>query len=161
MRVLIGESTDAPNDIVQTETLYLLETNLDDVSGEMIGYCTAQLLEAGALDVFTCGIQMKKNRPGVLLSVLCEPAESERLETIIFRETTTLGVRRSTVSRRKLPSRAASSPNDVGTHRRHRGDVAQWRKTLFAGIRSLSKNRRSEKTAARRRCRSGAEIVSN
>jgi uncharacterized protein (DUF111 family) len=88
--------------LVQTETLHLLETNLDDVSGETIGYCTSQLLEAGALDVFTSGIQMKKNRPGVLLSVLCHPVDSERLETIIFRETTTLGIRRSTISRRKL-----------------------------------------------------------
>ena len=103
LRVLIGESMGAPNDIVQTETLHLLETNLDDVSGETIGYCTAQLMEAGALDVFSVGVQMKKNRPGVLISVLCDPAMSDQLEAILFRETTTLGIRRSTVSRHRLP----------------------------------------------------------
>ena len=78
-----------------TETLCLLETNLDDVSGEVIGYCSTKLLESGALDVFTTSIQMKKNRPGVLLGVLCQPGDADRLETIIFRETGTLGVRRS------------------------------------------------------------------
>src|SRR5262245_33612553 len=88
---------------MQSETLCLLETNLDDTSGELIGYYATQLLEAGALDVFSHAIQMKKNRPGVMLGVLCQPMDADRLEAIIFRETTTLGVRRTIVSRRKLP----------------------------------------------------------
>ncbi|HEY2760297.1 MAG TPA: nickel pincer cofactor biosynthesis protein LarC [Pirellulales bacterium] len=87
---------------LETETLSLLETNLDDISGEIIGHCTGQLLAAGALDVFTTSIQMKKNRPGVLLSVLCQASDAAKLETILFQETTTLGVRRTTVSRSKL-----------------------------------------------------------
>ncbi len=100
LRILVGEMASG---VADAETLRLLETNLDDVSGEVIGYCSAKLLESGALDVFTTSIQMKKNRPGVLLGVLCQLGDAERLETIIFRETGTLGVRRSAVSRRKLP----------------------------------------------------------
>jgi hypothetical protein len=114
LRILIGQTSviaDAAADNVLSETLCLMETNLDDASGEVIGYCATQLLEAGALDVFTCGIAMKKNRPGVLLSVLCQPSDAQRMETIIFRETTTLGVRRVAVNRRKLPRR----PHQVNT----------------------------------------------
>jgi pyridinium-3,5-bisthiocarboxylic acid mononucleotide nickel chelatase len=85
-----------------TETLTLLETNLDDISGEVVGHCTAKLLLTGALDVFTTSIQMKKNRPGVMLSVLCQPSDAAKLETILFQETTTLGVRQTTVIRSKL-----------------------------------------------------------
>ncbi len=104
LRVVIGESTAAAgtSSAIQSETLCLLETNLDDVSGELVGYCMSQLFEAGALDVFTTAIQMKKNRPGVVLSVLCNPADADRLEGIVFRETMTLGIRRTTVDRRKL-----------------------------------------------------------
>ncbi len=105
LRVLIGKADGSEaksSTAVQTETLCLLETNLDDASGEVIGHCATLLMEAGALDVFTTAIQMKKNRPGVLLTVLCPPSDAERLEAIIFRETPTLGVRRMTVSRRKL-----------------------------------------------------------
>lgn len=87
------------------EQVCLLETNLDDLSGEMVGYCTDRLWEAGALDVSTAAIQMKKGRPGVRLSVLCRPADAETMEAILFEETTTLGIRRSTVHRRVLPRR--------------------------------------------------------
>jgi pyridinium-3,5-bisthiocarboxylic acid mononucleotide nickel chelatase len=109
LRVLIGDANEVADETagaVQTETLCLLETNLDDMSGELIGHCTSVLLEAGALDVFTTAIQMKKNRPGVLLSALCETDKAAQMESIIFRETTTLGVRRMMVSRRKLSRQA-------------------------------------------------------
>ena len=72
----------------------MLETNLDDISGELIGHAIARLWEAGALDVYTTPIQMKKQRPGVMLSVLSRPQEAEKLENVVLRETTTLGVRR-------------------------------------------------------------------
>jgi pyridinium-3,5-bisthiocarboxylic acid mononucleotide nickel chelatase len=113
LRLVVGESTaqSGKNSAIQSETLSLLETNLDDVSGELVGYCLAQLFEAGALDVFTTAIQMKKNRPGVVLSVLCHPADAERLESIVFRETTTLGIRRTTVDR----SRLQRTPHQVTT----------------------------------------------
>jgi len=80
----------------------VLETNLDDVSGEVVGHCTTRLLEAGALDVYTTAIQMKKNRPGVTITVLCHAPLVEKAERILFRETTTLGVRRWPASRHKL-----------------------------------------------------------
>jgi uncharacterized protein (TIGR00299 family) protein len=101
LRVLVGQSEagPAPTD----ETLWMVQTNLDDASGEVIGHCTALLWEAGALDVFCTGVQMKKNRPGQTLSVLCHGPNVERIEGILFRETTTLGVRRWAVQRRKLP----------------------------------------------------------
>ncbi|MGD0517845.1 MAG: nickel pincer cofactor biosynthesis protein LarC [Thermoguttaceae bacterium] len=101
LRILLGESV-AAGDYAQSEQIYRLETNLDDLSGELIGYCIERLWDAGALDVYTAAISMKKNRPGVLLSILCRPAEADRLEQIIFRETSTLGVRRSTVDRHVL-----------------------------------------------------------
>ena len=79
--------------------------NLDDVSGELVAHCTNMLAEAGALDVYTTAIQMKKNRPGVKLSVLCDAGVIKKLEKIIFRETSTLGVRRWPASRHKLERR--------------------------------------------------------
>jgi len=88
------------------EQVSVLETNLDDISGELVGYCTTRLLEAGALDVYATAIQMKKNRPGVKLSVLCKAADVEPLEAILFAETTTLGVRRWPVSRHVLARQA-------------------------------------------------------
>ncbi len=102
LRLIVGETVD---DSPGLDQVWVLETNLDDVSGELIGYCASRLWETGALDVYTTPIQMKKNRPGVILSVLCEAAEIEKIEAILFRETTTLGVRRWPVSRKKLDRR--------------------------------------------------------
>lgn len=98
LRLYLGQTSEA----VATDQVCLLETNLDDLSGELIGYCIACLWDAGALDVYTTAIQMKKHRPGVMLSVLCSAADANKMEAILFRETTTLGVRRSAVSRSKL-----------------------------------------------------------
>ncbi|MEX0866456.1 MAG: nickel pincer cofactor biosynthesis protein LarC [Pirellulales bacterium] len=100
LRVFLGEAT---GDAVHTsEPLWMVETNIDDASGETIAYAAEQLMAAGALDVTTVAIQMKKNRPGVLIQVLCQPAFVERAEAILFAETTTLGVRRWPVQRRSL-----------------------------------------------------------
>jgi uncharacterized protein (TIGR00299 family) protein len=90
------------------DLVWVVETNLDDVPGEVIGHTTTKLWEAGALDVYTTAIQMKKNRPGVILSVICPAALVAKVEKILFRETSTLGVRRWPVSRHKL-DRAAHS----------------------------------------------------
>ncbi len=99
LRLLLGESASA----AAGPQVCVLETNLDDSSGEWIGYCLGRLWDAGALDVYTTAIQMKKNRPGVKLSVLCRLADVEAMEAILFEETTTLGVRRWTAGRRVLP----------------------------------------------------------
>ena len=101
LRLLLGEAAEA-GDSAADEELCMLETNLDDISGELVGYCTTRLWELGALDVFTTAIGMKKNRPGVKLSVLCRTAEIEPIEAVLFTETTTLGVRRYTVRRHVL-----------------------------------------------------------
>lgn len=98
LRLFLGQAVEEE----AAEQVCVVETNLDDISGEMIGYCTTRLWEAGALDVYTTAIQMKKNRPGVKLSVLCRVGEVEPIETILFTETTTLGVRRWMVRRHVL-----------------------------------------------------------
>jgi len=102
LRLLVGTMADR----AEAETAWVLETNLDDISGQVIGYTTAQLCDAGALDVYTTAIQMKKNRPGVKISVLCRADDIERLEAILFAQTTTLGIRRWPVSRHVLERRA-------------------------------------------------------
>ncbi|HVM51061.1 MAG TPA: nickel pincer cofactor biosynthesis protein LarC [Candidatus Acidoferrum sp.] len=86
----------------ETDTIAVLEANLDDISAEVLGLFMEQALAAGALDVFHTAIQMKKNRPGVLLSLLCAAAEADRFTEMLLRETSTFGVRRYTAERRKL-----------------------------------------------------------
>ncbi len=101
LRLVLGEVVNADEDEV-----CMIETNLDDTSGEMIGYAGSRLWQAGALDVFTTAIQMKKNRPGVTLSVLCRTADAPAIEALLFRETSTLGVRRWPVARQLLSRQA-------------------------------------------------------
>lgn len=78
-----------------TEVIALLETQIDDIEAQTMGYLLDKLIDAGALDVFTTPLQMKKSRPGILLTVLCWPGAIDLCEEIIFLETPTLGVRRS------------------------------------------------------------------
>jgi len=86
----------------ETDRIAVLETNLDDVSGEALGQFVETALAAGALDVFHTPIQMKKSRPGVLLTVLCAEAEADKFSEMMLRETTAFGVRRTVAERRKL-----------------------------------------------------------
>ncbi len=86
----------------QPETVWMLETNIDDSTGETIGYTTEKLLEAGALDVFCVPIYMKKNRPAVMLSVLAKEEDCKKMEEIIFLNTSTIGIRRHQVMRSTL-----------------------------------------------------------
>ena len=86
----------------EVDTVIVLETNLDDVNPELLGNFIETALAAGALDVFHTPIQMKKNRPGVLLSVLSSCTHADRLTELMLRETTSFGVRRHTAERRKL-----------------------------------------------------------
>ena len=98
----------------ETDTVTRLETNLDDSSPEILGAAMDQLLAAGALDVWFTPIHMKKNRPGVMLSVLCEPTQTEPLADIIFRETTAFGLRTEQVVRLKLERRFETVPTEFG-----------------------------------------------
>jgi len=99
LRVLVGE-TDAAE--AASERLWMIETNLDDASPQIVGHVMDRVFEAGALDCYFTPVQMKKNRPGVLLSVLCSASEKERVMTLLFTETTTLGIRSYEVERRAL-----------------------------------------------------------
>ena len=90
--ITAGEGTRATH--VVNDTISVLEANLDDLNPQVFGYVMDRLLEAGALDVFATPVQMKKNRPGTLLTLLAKPEDAEKLSQIVFAETTTLGVRR-------------------------------------------------------------------
>ena len=93
VRAMVGETAGQTDDVLE------LSCNLDDMTGEGIGFAMEQLLSAGALDVFTTAIGMKKSRPGIMLTILCRPADKEKLLTLIFRHTTTLGVRENRLHR--------------------------------------------------------------
>jgi uncharacterized protein (TIGR00299 family) protein len=112
LRVLIGETE---GDEATDERLWMLETNLDDASPQIIGHVMDRVLELGALDCFFTPVQMKKNRPGVLLSVLCGPVEKEALMRLLFLETTTLGVRSYEVHRRALQRSVVQVETQYGT----------------------------------------------
>ena len=86
----------------ETDRIAVLETNLDDCTGEILGSFVETALAAGALDVFHTPIQMKKNRPGVLLTVLCAEADADKFSELLLRETTAFGVRKTIAERRKL-----------------------------------------------------------
>ena len=88
-----------------SDTITVLEANLDDLNPQVFGYVMDRLLEEGALDAFAMPVQMKKNRPGTLLTVLCKPEDAAKLTRLIFAETTTLGVRRRDEQRETLARR--------------------------------------------------------
>jgi len=96
VRVMIGEAANIP----ESTTVAVIEANIDDASPQIIAWATEKLLEAGALDAIVLSAQMKKNRPGILLQVIAPPEKQEELIAIIFRETTTLGVRFHAAERR-------------------------------------------------------------
>ncbi len=114
LRVLLGETeAEAATD----ERLWMLETNLDDVSPQIIGHVMDRVLELGALDCFFTPVQMKKNRPGVLLSVLCGRDEKEAVMKLLFTETTTLGVRSYEVAQTRAAAKRGAGGNAVWTDR--------------------------------------------
>lgn len=96
VRAMLGEQ-DAP-----TEEILELSCNLDDCTGEAIGFAMERLLDAGALDVYWTSVGMKKNRPGILLTCMCRPLDREKMVKLLFKHTTTLGVRESAFRRYTL-----------------------------------------------------------
>lgn len=103
LRVLLGESRGSMAETAdEFDTVLILETNLDDATPQTVAYCIERLLDAGALDAYALPIQMKKSRPAVLLTVLCHHQQAGTLETVLFRETPTLGIRRRDAVRTKL-----------------------------------------------------------
>jgi hypothetical protein len=86
----------------ETDRVAVIETNLDDCTGELLGHFMESALAAGALDVFYAPVQMKKNRPGIHLTVLCAEADADKFHELILRETTAFGARQTVAERRKL-----------------------------------------------------------
>jgi len=111
LRVFVGETESNP---ATDERLWMIETNLDDASPQIIGHVMDRVLESGALDCFFTPVQMKKNRPGVLLSVLCGSGDKEAVMKLLFMETTTLGVRSYQVERRALERRVVQVETQYG-----------------------------------------------
>jgi len=105
VRLTIGEAASTMAGKTASDTVTVLEANLDDLNPQVFGYVMDRLLEEGALDVFGMPVQMKKNRPGTLLTVLCKPEDAGKLTQLIFTETTTLGVRRRDEVRQTLARR--------------------------------------------------------
>jgi len=101
-RLTVGEADIEAAAKISRETITVLEANLDDLNPQVFGYVMDRLLEEGALDAFGVPVQMKKNRPGTLLTVLCRPEDATKLAQLLFTETTTLGVRRREESRQAL-----------------------------------------------------------
>jgi len=114
LRVLIGEAPDAEA-LPAAEVLALLETNIDDMPPEWYEHAMDLLFAAGALDVYLTPIQMKKNRPATLVSALCRPEQAQVLLGILYRETTTLGVRVSRVERYPLEREMRSVETSWGS----------------------------------------------
>ena len=96
------------------EEIAVIEANLDDMNPQIYGYFLEKALGAGALDVYTTPVQMKKNRPGTLLTVLCKPQDTDALMALIFAETTTFGARTYRAQRRVLPREWVSVATDFG-----------------------------------------------
>lgn len=103
LQLWLGKSLEIQDNLSENlETITVLETQIDDLSPQAIAYTMDSLFNGGALEVFTQPIMMKKNRLGVLLTVICEPENVAKCEEIIFKETTTLGIRRLTQERHIL-----------------------------------------------------------
>jgi len=113
LRVLIGE-TAALSDKARTETLAVLETNIDDLSPQILGHFMDRALAEGALDCWFTPIQMKKNRPATLVSLLCRTADEQKFLELFYRETSTIGVRIQRVERHSLEREVSSVETDFG-----------------------------------------------
>ena len=113
VRIMIGESTEK---VVAgfDEEIAVIEANLDDMNPQIYGYFLEKALAAGALDVYTTPVQMKKSRPGTLLTLLCKPADTNGLMSLVFAETTTLGARTYRAQRRTLPRETVNVHTQYG-----------------------------------------------
>ena len=112
VRAMLGHTDDSRDSITE------LSCNLDDMTGEEIGFAMEQLLEAGALDVYTTAIGMKKNRPATMLTVLCRNEQKEEMVRLIFRHTTTLGIREAEFTRYTLQRHFETVETPYGPVRR-------------------------------------------
>jgi uncharacterized protein (DUF111 family) len=113
LRVLIGRDADQP----AIERVTVIECEIDDMNPQIFGVVMERLYAAGALEVFYVPVQMKKNRPGTLLTVIALPERRPALAEVIFRETTTIGLRYYDVNRECLPREIVAVETPIGTIR--------------------------------------------
>jgi uncharacterized protein (TIGR00299 family) protein len=113
MRIMVGEAADKVAAGFDEE-ISIIEANLDDMNPQIYGYFLEKALSAGALDVYTTPVQMKKSRPGTLLTLLCRPADTNTLMSLVFAETTTLGARTYRAQRRALPRETVNVHTQYG-----------------------------------------------
>ena len=141
VRVFLGESSATSKTVPSFDDSVLsISCNLDDMTGEAVGFATELLLQAGALDVYTIPIQMKKNRPGILLTCICEPKDRERLTSLFFLHTTTRGVRYQMFDRAKLTSEIETCHLAYGDVRikKSSGYGVQKEKAEFEDLKAIS-----------------------
>lgn len=107
LRITVGESTAMQKSTheLPLDEVMVLEANIDDLNPQLFGYVAEQALAAGALDVFATSVQMKKSRPGTMITLLTKPEDAERIARLVFRETTTIGIRTRREQRFVLPRR--------------------------------------------------------
>jgi uncharacterized protein (DUF111 family) len=121
LRIAVGELIETQKALITDQDSYqtvtVLETTIDDLSPQVLGYVSEQLLSAGALDVFVIPAQMKKNRPGSLLTVLCDKENAQRMRNILFCETSTIGIRTREERRDCLEREIVSVNTQWGTVR--------------------------------------------
>ena len=113
LRVLVGESSPQPG----VEQIVVIECEIDDMNPQLFGAVMDRLYAAGALEVYFSSVQMKKNRPGTLLTILAPPQLRQELSAVVFRETTTIGVRFHEVTRERLEREILEVPTPLGTVR--------------------------------------------
>jgi uncharacterized protein (DUF111 family) len=113
VRIMVGEAEEKAAPAFDEEVT-VIEANLDDMNPQIYGYLLEKALAAGALDIYTTPVQMKKNRPGTLLTLLSRPADANALLSLVFAETTTFGARTYTAQRRTLPRETVSVHTKYG-----------------------------------------------
>ena len=114
LRLLVGEDQSSQATDPADERLWMIETNMDDISPQVLGHVMERAFDLGALDCYFTSVQMKKNRPGVLLSMLCREEQRATLSELLFSETTTLGIRAYEVERRALERRIVTVETQYG-----------------------------------------------
>jgi uncharacterized protein (DUF111 family) len=114
LRLTIGESASSG---LQVEQLSILKCNIDDMNPQWYEPLMKLLNEAGALDVWLTSVQMKKNRPGTMIEVLCQPDNADKLRALLLRHTSTLGVRETSVARYSLPREIQTVQTQYGAVR--------------------------------------------
>ena len=147
VRVLLGETENDTGDVVAE-----LSCNVDDMTAEEIGFAMERLLEAGALDVFTVPVGMKKNRPGTLIRVLCAPADKEKLIDALFRHTTTLGLRENLTTRHVQRRRIETLDTPLGPVRvkKSAGHGVSFSKFEYEDLARIARERGISLAEARR-----------